>query len=560
MPPRALIFGGVVGVLLIGACANKTAFRPSEETKVHVPSHASFYDGTKAKQELLSEEGFTSNRLKEDLFADESRPGFFFLESDSTTWRMYYYFFLARKRIFEKLPKDFVPESESQIPVVLNEKVMEFMEYFQTAGRESFSRWLSRSGKYIPMMREILEEKKLPADLVYLAMIESGFNLHARSHRGAVGPWQFIPSTGRRYGLRIDSWVDGRRDPEKSTRAAANYLRDLYDMFASWELAAAGYNAGEDKVQAAIDRYQVNDFWEMSEYTLPEETKDYVPKLFAALIIAKNPKRYGFSGIEYQEPEPYEKVKVPAGKSLKTVARLSGISYERLKGLNPELIKGVTPLDVGGYEVNVPLGYGEYVSRNYEKIRVAKDGEVEVYEGGSWIRHKVKRGETLSHIARKYNTKSSSIARANGIRNPRYIRVGQVIKIPRGYNSGGGYRVAQRIDPIKLKPVKYEVRNGDTLWKIANHFGTSVSNITQANAIENRRLIRVGDVIVVPNTHLNGSKNNASKNSSVTIYKVSKGDTLWRIASKFKVPVAKIKDWNNLTSNKIRPGDKLKIY
>jgi len=196
-----------------------------------------------------------------------------------------------------QLPDDDLPAAD--LPLALNDKVEHFITLFQTKGRATFAGWLQRSTRYLPMMHEVLRREGLPEELVYLAMIESGFRLHARSIASAVGPWQFMPATGRRYSLRIDQWVDERRDPVKATVAAAMYLKDLYGMFnGDWHLATAGYNAGENKIMRAMDKYDTSDFWELSKGSyLKRETKEYVPKLLAAAIIAKDPAKYGFAEV-----------------------------------------------------------------------------------------------------------------------------------------------------------------------------------------------------------------------------------------------------------------------
>ncbi|MGZ3536586.1 MAG: lytic transglycosylase domain-containing protein, partial [Thermodesulfobacteriota bacterium] len=189
------------------------------------------------------------------------------------------------------------------IPIVINGRVEQFIQFFQTTIRHKFITWLARSEKYIPFMKGVLKEHGLPEDLVYLSLIESGFDPNAYSRAKAVGLWQFMYFTGKRYGLRSNWWVDERRDPEKSTIAAAKYLKDLYEMFACWYLAAAGYNAGEYKIINAIKRYKTEDFWKLANYRyLKRETKDYVPLMIAATLVAKEPEKYGFTGVEYQEP------------------------------------------------------------------------------------------------------------------------------------------------------------------------------------------------------------------------------------------------------------------
>jgi membrane-bound lytic murein transglycosylase D len=547
---------GLVALVLIG-CAGRVSYKSRSS-----PLSGNGLYGTKEKTELersLGKDILQEKHLYQDknsLFSGEmNKPSFFFLQPGSQTWKDYYYFSYLGKMILKDLPH-VVPESEYDIPVVLNDKVWGFIEYFQTSGRGFFSRWLSRSGKYIPMMKEILESRGMPLDLVYLAMIESGFNVRAKSNKGAVGPWQFIESTAKRYGLRVDSWVDERMDPEKSTIAAANYLRDLYDMFQSWELAAAGYNAGEDRVQAAIERYKISDFWEISEYALPQETKDYVPKLMAALIIAKNPEKYGFTGIEYQEPKPFEKVKVPPQRSLRDIARVIGIDYRRLKDLNPSLIREATPPYGDSYEIKVPSEYAKVVAAKFDDISALQ--KVAIVDYSNSTTYRVRRGDSLGKIASRFGISVSSIKRANKIRGST-IRVGQVLTIPRR-GSTGIYTAAnsERTTVKKSDSTTYGVRQGDSLGKIASRYDVSVSSIKKTNKIKGST-IKVGQMLTIP------GGNTVSKNSNDTArrvinYRVKKGDTLWDIASKYDVSVSDIKRWNNLKSSRLAAGDKIRIY
>jgi membrane-bound lytic murein transglycosylase D len=229
------------------------------------------------------------------------------------------------------------------IPITINAQVERWIDYFQTRIPKRFQIWLSRSGRYDKMMRGILKEYGLPEDLFYLAMIESGFSCNAYSRAHASGPWQFIRGTGRRYGLKIDYWVDERRDPVKATHAAAQYLRDLYKEFGSWYLAAAGYNAGEAKIRRALKRYKADDFWDISHRRrryLKRETKNYVPKMIAAALIAKEPGKYGFKQITYEESMSFDTVKVHGGTSLGVAAKLAGIKTQHLAALNRNCAAG----------------------------------------------------------------------------------------------------------------------------------------------------------------------------------------------------------------------------
>ena len=248
-------------------------------------------------------------------------------------------------------------EPNFDIPIVINDKVEQFIQYFQTTIRDRFLTWLARAEKYIPFMKNLLKEHGLPEDLVYMALIESGFDPYAYSRSKASGPWQFIYFTGKRYGLRVNWWVDERRDPEKSTIAAAKYLKDLYKMFECWYLAAAGYNAGEYKIINAIKRYRTEDFWKLTKHPyLKREAKDYVPQMIAAALISKDPGKYGFTDFEYQEPLRYEKVKVPELTDLSSIAKACETSVEEIKDFNPNF-EGESRLPVkSSTKSKFPLG------------------------------------------------------------------------------------------------------------------------------------------------------------------------------------------------------------
>ncbi len=384
-------------------------------------------------------------------------------------------------------------EPAFDIPITINGKVEQWTRYYQTRGRKVFSRWLARSRKYIPLMKQLLREKGLPEDLVYLALIESGYNPRAYSRRKAMGLWQFRYHTGKRYGLRVDWWIDERRDPVKSTIAAARYLKDLYDQFECWYLAAAGYNAGAGKISRAIKRYKTEDFWELTKYPyLKRETKNFIPKIIAAALIAKNPESYGFSDISYIEPICFETVKLPDATDLRVIAKASESTYEELKSLNPELRRWCTPPGYSGYELKLPYGKKEIFLRNFSEIRPS--------ERITFRRHVVRSGETLSHIACRYRTDIGAIMRMNRIRSKHRIKAGQSLIIPlRGSKGFGRGRVTRRLSRGRNlpdhegEPLFYIVRKGDTLWEISRSKGVALESLCRWNGIQNASRIYPGD-------------------------------------------------------------------
>ncbi len=459
----------------------------------------------------------------------------------------------------EVLPRDKTREGlEFDIPIVINEKVEHFIQYFQTTARNKFSNWLARSEKYIPFMKNLLKENGLPEDLVYMSLIESGFNPYAYSRSKASGPWQFIYLTGKKYGLKVNWWVDERRDPEKSTIAAAKYLKDLYDMFECWYLAAAGYNAGENKIASAMKRYRTEDFWELTKYRyLKKETKDYVPQMIAAALIAKDPEKYGFTNIEYEEPLRYEKVKVPGLTPLSLISEACEVSLEEIKDLNPELRRGVTPPDESGYEIKIPYGKKERFLRNFEMLQPLRKFQFKT--------HLVKRGETLPKIARLYRVEVEPIVEMNRLDGTGRIHRGMTLLIPlsmdekvkpmavaqKKKNGNSPYRTPEEII--------YTIKKGDTLWSIANEMGVNIGALSRWNNLHPEKKLVPGDKLKI---RMDSSAENASraKGEKEVIYIVKKGDTLWSIAQRYNVTVSEIKTWNHLEgSDVIYPEEKLKI-
>jgi len=455
---------------------------------------------------------------------------------------------------------------EFDIPIVINAKVEQFVQYFQTTLRNRFSNWLALSGKYIPIMRALLRENGLPEDLVYLALIESGFNPYAYSRSKACGPWQFIYLTGKRYGLRVDWWVDERRDPEKSTVAAAKYLKDLYDMFACWYLAAASYNAGENKIAAAMKRYRTEDFWELTKYRyLKQETKDYVPQMIAAALIAKDPEKYGFVGIEYQEPLRYEKVNVPPLTSLSLIAAACEITLDELKELNPQLLRWCTPPEKP-YEIKIPLGKKERFLKNFETLQPSERPPYRI--------HVVKRGENLVRVSRLYGVNGQTILDANQLGKGSRISPGMNLIIPLPPHApsdpnGGAKLTAKKKGEGRVQPaieegeeeILYTIKKGDTLWAIANEMGVNIGALSRWNNLHPEKKLRPGDKLRVRVTTAKVPPEPAKKKGPLEIiYEVKEGDTLWGIAKKYNLTIDDIRSWNNLEeADRIYPSDRLRL-
>lgn len=449
----------------------------------------------------------------------------------------------------QRLPADAVPlvrihqmAPRCDIPIDANARVAASIYFFETRGRATFLAWLRRSGRYRDLILPVLRESGLPEDLLYLAMIESGFNPRAYSRAAASGLWQFIRATGRLEGLAIDNWVDERRDPLKSTRAAAQHLKGLYAEFGDWRLAAAAYNAGKGRVQRAIDKAGSRDFWVLE---LPAETRNYVPLLMAAAVIAKDPARFGFEVPPLDEPLTWDPVKVDEPVDLATAARLLGIQVQALRDLNPELRQAFTPYRPRtGYLLNVPSGQGASFLAAYEDLpRSARRG---VYE------YVVQRGDNLSTISRTFGVKPGLLAEANGLGKGNLIRPGQRLFIP---VAGGGQPSAPAGGGT------YTVRRGDNLSAISHRFGVSVADLQRWNGLAGS-VIRPGQRLRVSAAPVLAARNRApivAADGRRRVHTVRRGESLWSIARQHDVSVTQLQAWNRLHGETIRPGASLYV-
>jgi len=431
-------------------------------------------------------------------------------------------------------------------PVVINPQVRYYLNYFQHQHRASSRRWLKRSGLYLTMIKAKLVKAGMPTDLAYLPMIESGYTLTAYSRARAVGLWQFMRSTAINYGLTVNSYVDERRDPIKSTDAAIHYLQALYGQFNSWPLAVAAYNAGEGKIQKAIRRYHSNDFWELARHRyLKAETKRYVPKLIAAIIVSRNPVKYGFKDIVYDKPLQFEEAYVPPYTSLRAVALACGVNFKVVRQLNRFLRRGISPPAPGSYEIRVPPGKAAELRRNLPRVYASTKTRYKT--------HIVRRHDTIGRICRFYKISKMTLLRANNLRKAK-LRLGRYLRIPvtttrytllskREYK----WRLAGRGNG---KSLKHLVRGGETLAKIARRYHVTPQRIAAWNGLHNVNQIRAGRMLLI-------YPGGAAAEQRNIYYQVRGGDSLWTIARKFNTQTDSIKRWNNLKDNLIHPGLKL---
>lgn len=363
--------------------------------------------------------------------------------------------------------------------------VEKWIRYFTKEHRDVFQNFINRGSKYRMLIEKQLHSQGMPKELFYLAMIESGFIIRAKSHAGAVGPWQFIKGTGKRFGLSINSYVDERLDPIRATQAAIRYLRSLHQVFNSWELAFAAYNSGESRVMNTIIRHGVRDYWKLIEMkALPRETRNYVPKFIAAALLGRQAESYGFTNppaIPYPEVVP---VKTPSPVYVRKLAKTLGLSYKEFKALNPNLLRKITPTKGKTYDVWVPVSHkpdaGLLASIKPIKVSSRLASHKRDY---TFQRYRIRRGDTLITIARKHKSSVSLIKKYNRLPGNKII-AGRVIKVPQVGS--------------KRKYLKYLVRKGDNLYHVAKKFGSSIKRIKNINSMRHTR-IYAGQTLKVPN-------------------------------------------------------------
>ena len=392
--------------------------------------------------------------------------------------------------------------TEHDIPIPLNDRVLRYVELFQGRLREFLASGLERGAQYLPMIQNVFRAEGLPLDLAYVPLIESAFKPTALSRAKAKGVWQFMRATGLEHGLRQDWYIDERSDPEKATVAAAKYFKQLHKMFDDWHLAMASYNGGPGRMQRAISRSGQDDFWQLTTNSryLPRETRDYVPMILAAVIIAKNPAKYGFDVVPTPAPA-VETVSVPPAVDLRRVAEFASVSADEIQRLNPELRRWTTPIRGDRYELKVPAGTAEMVR---ERLSAANPRELNALQ---W--HTVRRGESLATIARKLRVSRTDLAEANYLRTTSQVAAGQKLLIPRmpsaavlaragSATPGNTTEEAAPEDAIveESSRIVYRVKSGDTLFSIAKKYRTTVDSLKALNNLRSSTL-KVGARLTV---------------------------------------------------------------
>ena len=443
-----------------------------------------------------------------------------------------------------------------------------FFNYYNHKARKTLVRWLERSQAYLPHVRRVFTKYGLPQDLVLLPFVESGYNVRAYSWAGAGGMWQFMRGTGRLYGLKSDWWIDERRDPYKSTDAAARHLRDLYDKFGDWYLALAAYNAGEGKIARALKQAKCDDFFELTERNrklsrrtrLKRETRHYVPKFIAISKIFQNLDTLGFEPVSWDKEEEVVTVDVPGGTDLLALARAGGMTWNEFHAYNPAFRRQVSPphSKTAAY---LPVDKAD------KMMAYLADPGSRPYAG--YTRHRIRSGDSWWRISRRYGVPISVLKKVNNTRS-NTLRPGRYVMVPGNGStravatSGNASSSTSKTRAIAAKRGNYVVRSGDTLWSISQAFGTTVNTMKKANGLHSSRL-KVGQKLYIPNSSDQATRQavkDAEKvKTQLVHYKVRRGDNLTSISRRFGVKISDLRRWNSLNSRgTIYAGQKLKVY
>ncbi len=460
---------------------------------------------------------------------------------------------------------ELVDKELSIIPTEVNSNVEKWIIYFQGKGRPHMERYLARSTRYEKMMKKVLRENGLPEDLFYIALIESGFVSNAFSHASAVGYWQFIRGTGKRYGLQINRLVDERRDPILATQAAADYFKGLYSGFGSWYLAMASYNVGENRVKREVMEHQTRDFWELARKNrFPKETINYIPKFIAAKLIGKNPEKYGFEDIDYLPPLEFDSVTLTNAVNMRVLADKLNVNYEDFKALNPKFKGEIAPMDsTNKLSLRIPVGQAE------QAIAAAVDAKPDkvdyVADQKDQQAYRIRRGDSLHTIARKFKTSVAYLRDLNDLPKGKRLKVGSTVYAPdRTPAKERKTKVSQKERESRptenVSPKFYVVQSGDSLTSIADKYNTSIDELVKANNLARNKMIKAGAKLKLPKVDAANTESESEskkddspkqsgglRNAKPVVHIVKRGENLEKIANKYNVEIEDI-----LKRNKIR--------
>ena len=432
------------------------------------------------------------------------------------------------------------------IELPMNDRIAARIHYYQRPGHlQDLLDTYKRAGKYLPMISAVFEEYNLPQPLVFLPILESRFFPHSRSHVGAVGLWQIMPATASEYGLKYNRWIDERRDPEKSTIVAAEYLKFLYDKFGDWDLALASYNGGFGKIRSSMRRDNATSFWHL--HKIPTETYNFVSNFYAILHIITQPEKYGINLPEQSKPLDYETLDLEATFSIEQIARLANVSQEVIKRYNPALISSIAPS--GTYSIRVPVGVKQQFLEEFKQNPL---DEVEI----TYSTYRVRRGDSLAKIAKKFNTSVSAIMADNNLRSARWIKAGMRLKIamitvnkaPEPEKSPETLAaVADSVDEKNKVRFVYKAERDDlSLNTLARYYSVSIDELKTWNPWLQEDRLNSGEEL-----------NIFKSLEQIGVHKTRRGDSLWKLAQRYNTSVGNIKRWNQLTSSRIHPGDNL---
>lgn len=454
---------------------------------------------------------------------------------------------LATEKGLRDFEHKYLMDTKNHMP-----KVQKWVRYYSVKDRERFQRFLNRGAQYKQVIQDLLVTNGLPPDLYYLGILESGYVTKALSHAGAVGPWQFMAPTGREYGLKINNYVDERQDPIRSTIAAVKYLKELFRQKKSWYMALAAYNAGPGRVKRAMRRGGSRNYWKLTRRRLlPYDTREYIPQFLAILTIGKDLEKYGFVERANKVFQPRELVKVPSAVKLKKVSEVSGLDLKTLKSFNAHLLKDVVPpTNSKIYHLWIPKNEVKKVSSTFNQLKTHRIAGLKVYRPRSYMRrtriHRVRRGQNLTSIARRYGTSIRKIKKLNRLRSNR-IYVGQKLRVK------GRKKLLVRT--AKRRPTTHRVKRGENLSRISKKYNVSVSRLKKINGLK-RSKIFVGQRLKLTAGKRSIAK---AKSKKTRRYKIRRGDNLAKIARRFGTTISRLKKLNNLKSSKILRGQTLVV-